>query len=285
MTASLLAVASKYILALNRKHIFNPAAIAVAITALAFNQAASWWVGTAWMMPFVFVGGVLIVRKIRRANLVWAFLIVATISILGNGLTRGLGLASLPNLFERILLDTPLFFFAFIMLTEPLTTPPSRGLRIWYGVIVGALFAPWVPIDLPFVGAVYATPELALVVGNVFSYAVSPKRKLLLTLKEKVPQTPDVYDFVFTTETVGKKAVRLRSVQFFHSNPANIWNGRWRKRLSQAIVQAAIGPTIAATGVISPSLHRHPSFATRTRSEWVSNSIRSQARSSNSSTP
>src|ERR1039458_3314614 len=51
---------SKYILAINRKHIFNPAAFAVALTAITINQSASWWVGTLWMLPFVIAGGILI---------------------------------------------------------------------------------------------------------------------------------------------------------------------------------------------------------------------------------
>src|SRR5689334_3979379 len=63
---AVLAMASKYILTINRKHIFNPVALAVTVTALTINQSASWWVGTAAMMPFVLVGGLLVVRKIRR---------------------------------------------------------------------------------------------------------------------------------------------------------------------------------------------------------------------------
>ena len=62
--AAIWAMASKYILAIGKKHIFNPAAFAVALTALTINQSASWWVGTLAMLPFVFFGGILIVRKI-----------------------------------------------------------------------------------------------------------------------------------------------------------------------------------------------------------------------------
>src|SRR5258708_7264230 len=42
---SVLAMASKYIIAINKKHLFNPAAFAVALTAFTINQSASWWVG------------------------------------------------------------------------------------------------------------------------------------------------------------------------------------------------------------------------------------------------
>ncbi len=61
--AGVLANASKYILAAFKKHIFNPAALAVAITALALNQSATWWVGTGVMLVFVLLGGLLVVRK------------------------------------------------------------------------------------------------------------------------------------------------------------------------------------------------------------------------------
>jgi ferredoxin-NADP reductase len=40
---------------------------------------------------------------------------------------------------------------------------------------------------------------LALLTGNIFSYLASPKKKLLLKLKEKIQLTPTIYDFVFDT--------------------------------------------------------------------------------------
>jgi ferredoxin-NADP reductase len=81
------------------------------------------------------------------------------------------------------------------MLTEPLTTPPTRAMRIAYGSIVGLLFLPAL-----HVGSLYSTPELALVLGNIFAYIVSPKEKLLLTLKEGLNIAKDTYDFCFTSD-------------------------------------------------------------------------------------
>lgn len=40
--ASVWAMASKYIFAIGKKHVFNPAAFAVALTALTLHQSASW---------------------------------------------------------------------------------------------------------------------------------------------------------------------------------------------------------------------------------------------------
>jgi ferredoxin-NADP reductase/Na+-transporting NADH:ubiquinone oxidoreductase subunit NqrB len=187
--AGVLAMASKYILAVNKKHIFNPAAIAVVLTAYGINHSATWWVGNAWMMPLVVIGGLLLVRKIRRGDLVFSFFIVAVVTIFITTILRG---GDVFTTFNQILLHSSLFFFAFVMLTEPLTTPPTRELQILYGGLVGFLFAP----DINFLG-VYSTPELALVVGNVFSYVVSPKQKLLLRLQEKIVVAPGMLDFLF----------------------------------------------------------------------------------------
>ncbi len=190
--ASALAVASKYILAIGKKHVFNPAAIAVVITAFALNQSASWWVGTAAMLPFVLVGGLLIVRKVQRTDLVWGFTMAALITTLVLSAMHGSNVVSTA---QKIILSSPLIFFATIMLTEPLTSPPTIPLQMTYGIIVGILFAPAIHI-----GSIYSTPELALVVGNIFSYIVSPKKKLVLKLKEVRQISSDSYDFVFTPD-------------------------------------------------------------------------------------
>jgi len=144
------------------------------------------------MAPFIFLGGILIVRKIVRSDLVIAFFVAALAVILGFSLSSGFNIF---NSAGRALFQSSLLFFAFVMITEPLTTPPNRLLRIIYGLLVGAMFAPNIHI-----GSLYSTPELALVVGNIFSYLVSPKQKLILKLKEKIRLTPDTYDFVFDSE-------------------------------------------------------------------------------------
>ena len=187
--ASVLAVASKYIFSINKKHIFNPAAFAVLLTAFTINESASWWIGTANMLPFVFVGGLLIVRKIRRTDLVVGFFVSAVVTVSALTLLDGSDLAST---LIKILKDSAFFFFAFIMLTEPLTTPPTKWLRVIYGALVGFLF-----MSALRIGSFYSTPELALVMGNVFSYLVSPKEKLILKLKERKKIAADTFDFVF----------------------------------------------------------------------------------------
>jgi len=189
--AAIWAMACKYLLAIKKKHLFNPAAFAVALTAFTINQSASWWVGgNLPMLAFVLVGGLLVTRKIRRFDLVASFLAVGLLTIVFTNT------ASDPFVtLQKAFLHAPIFFFAFIMITEPLTTPPTRTLRIIYGALVGFLFAPAI-----HVGSVYSTPELALIAGNVFSYLVSPKGKYVLKLKQKEKIGTDMLDFVFANE-------------------------------------------------------------------------------------
>ena len=169
----ILAISSKYIFAINKKHIFNPTAFAVFVSLLIFRFGASWWVGNQYMLIPVLIGGLLVIRKVRHLSMITAFLVVYAVF---TG----------PHLVQTIL-ESPIFFFSLIILTEPQTTPPTKKLQIIYGGLVGLISS-------------YLSLESALILGNIFSYIVSPKGKLLLKLKEKIQIAPDIYDFIFGLE-------------------------------------------------------------------------------------
>ncbi|MDE1975096.1 MAG: oxidoreductase [Patescibacteria group bacterium] len=189
--APILAMASKFILAIGKKHIFNPAAIAVVLTSLFIGQSASWWVGTYAMLPFIVIGGFLITRKIQRSDLVLSFMAVALVTILATSVS-GMGFY---GALKEALAVSPFFFFATVMLTEPLTTPPTRASRIAYGIFVGAIYAPVVHI-----GWLYSTPELALCVGNILSFILSPKGKYVLTLVKAEKAATNTGEFIFRSD-------------------------------------------------------------------------------------
>ena len=189
--AAVLTMGSKYMFAIAKKHVFNPVAIAVTMTSLVAVGSASWWVGTGVMMPFVLLG-LLIVRKTRRTDLVFYFFIGAIFTIFGFSLMQG---SNLMTTLKNMLLSSSLFFFAFVMLTEPLTTPPTKKLQTFYGIIVGILFAPQFHL-----GTFFTTPETALVIGNMFAYFVSPKYKVITTLRQKLQTAPNMMDFLFVPQ-------------------------------------------------------------------------------------
>ncbi len=209
ISVSAIAMASKYILAIRKKHIFNPAAVALVITAFLFGQGASWWVGVPAMFPFVLVGGFLIIKKIQRFDIFLVFL----------GITA---LGSFSNFFS-VLYASPLLFFSTVMLTEPLTSPPQKWARVLYGALVGVLSFPTLHI-----GGIYSTPEIALVLSNIFAYLVSPKQKLVLALKERVLIAKDTYDFIFSSsEKLRFKAGQYLEWTIPHKNPDTRGNRRY----------------------------------------------------------
>lgn len=216
--AGVWAIAPKFMFAIKKRHVFNPAAASVAITAVAINQSASWWVGTAWMVPFVVLGGLLIVKKIQRFDMVLAFFAAAMIS------TFLFHATSDPiTLVRKTTLDSSLFFLGFVMLTEPLTTPPTKIMQVIYGAIVGILFPPQVNLFNYF-----STPELALLAGNCFAYFVSPKEKFVFALGEKIKVGTDLIDFVFPLS----KKISFTPGQYMewtlpHENPDSRGNRRY----------------------------------------------------------
>ena len=189
---SLLAIASKYLLVVNKKHVFNPAAFGIAVAAYLAGFYASWWVGDPLMLPFVVACGLLIIRKLQRTDLVLSFFIVfLLVSLDIQALNWQSSWLAIKNTFAY----SSIPFFAFIMLTEPATTPPTRIRRIIYGSLTGLLLAPFIHI-----GSFYFSPELALLAGNLLSFAISPRYKLLLVLKEKRLIAQNTYEFIFTPE-------------------------------------------------------------------------------------
>lgn len=189
--ASVWAMASKYIFAIGRKHIFNPAAFGVALPGLLLGQPATWWVGSnIVLLPIVIVGGLLLTRKLQRFDMITAFIVANIGAML---VTTPLDQAQMVLTFT--LENSPFFFFLFVMVTEPLTAPQGKWQRIVFGGLVGLLSS-----SNTHVMGYYFTPEVALLVGNVFAYLVSPKHRFMLTLERIERAGAGAYDFIFNTD-------------------------------------------------------------------------------------
>ncbi|MBM3934600.1 MAG: hypothetical protein FJ319_09915 [SAR202 cluster bacterium] len=192
--ATALAVLSKYFVTVDRQHMFNPAAAGVlAVALLATSYHATWWVGSATMLPVVAVGGLLLLRKLRRNSIVYVFLpvflgIVAVSSYFINDSMEFVW----PNV-RFNLQHTAALFFALVMLTEPSALPATSLRRLVYTVFVAALFA----FPQTGLGGPYISPEAALCLGNILGYVLRPKFRFELMLTEKRKVTPDTYIFDF----------------------------------------------------------------------------------------
>ena len=191
--AGILSMGVKYFLTVNKRHLFNPAAAAIVIIALLTNYSATWWVGTPVMLPFVALGGFLLMRKTRKETLVFNFLL-AYFLIVGAGAAISNGsIFSIINVWQHSVLNSALLFFTFVMLTEPMTSPTTEKLQGYYGYLVALLYAtPQIRLI-----SVALTPEMALCIGNIFSYIMSPNYRLDLSLKWKKQLSTDTFAFAF----------------------------------------------------------------------------------------
>lgn len=188
LLASVVAIASKFVLAIGRKHIFNPVAIGVVVAALVLGRPATWWVGgNLILLPFVLIGGLLVTRKVQRFDMIGAYVLANLATTAATTPLDMIGMA-----IQQTFLYSPLLFAGFAMLTEPMTAAHGSRTRLVFGAIVGGLSSPNVHF-----GSLYLTPEMAFLMGNIFAYAVSPKGRFKLTLLRIEQMAAGCYDFVF----------------------------------------------------------------------------------------
>src|SRR5215469_4553957 len=92
------AMASKYLAAIGKRHLFNPAAFGAAFMGIALHRTVSWWVGdNAVLLPVIILGGTLILARLRYYEMVAAYAVV----VLGISIAHG-NLSSLAGIGHSI---------------------------------------------------------------------------------------------------------------------------------------------------------------------------------------
>jgi ferredoxin-NADP reductase len=186
--AGVIAMASKFIITYRGGTVFNPAAFAAVALGSMHLLSANWWIATKALLSATLLLGIVVVYKVRRIHMALLFAVsaVAMLAIVGLSQER-----TLPSIIMGAFFSWPIVFFGSIMLTEPSTTPAQREYQLLYGGLVGVIFAAqlsWGPLS--------TTPELALLIGNLITVALSPGfsaiTKLVRTEKHGV-----YYDFIF----------------------------------------------------------------------------------------
>lgn len=192
--ASVIAMGSKYILAIHKRHIFNPAAIAIVLIGfISADHAATWWIGTPSMFLPVLIGGFLIIRKTQKEKMALTFLISYLFLMGVSVVIKGGDITQVLSLWQATIVGSALLFFASVMLTEPLTSPRISRLQIYYALLVSILFAS----SLFLVSPIPISAEIALVLGNIFSFIVTKNYRLELNLFETKKISPTLYAFYF----------------------------------------------------------------------------------------
>lgn len=192
VVAGAISSASKFLLAWNGKHIFNPAAFAASVMSLTGLTVTTWWIGSTMFWPVTALLGLVIVYKIRRFPLVLTF---GFIAVFLQAFLFVRAQVDLGEMMKHTLFASPLIFLATVMLTEPATMPPRRNLQMAYGAVVAVLYVmAW------RLGPLIIYPEVALLLGNIFAFMVSPKFRVRLHLTEIQRISDRVYNYVFQPE-------------------------------------------------------------------------------------
>lgn len=195
VAAGILATASKYLIAWRQTHLFNPAAIGVLLAGLLGLVHATWWIGSAVMLPFTVIVGLLILRKLRRFGLFMAFAGAALSVMLVVGLSPD---RSAGVILAQAFTSWPLVFLGTVMLTEPSTMPARKRWLLVYGGLTGVVFAS--QVDL---GPVASTPEVALVLGNLVAFIAGRRQNLRLKLLRRTRLSPRIDEYEFQPIAAG----------------------------------------------------------------------------------
>jgi len=140
--AAAIAMSSKFLLRINGKHVFNPANIGVIVATAALPGA---WVSPGqWGHDLAFAGwfvvlGALVTQRARRWDIAWAFLA----GWLGLVALRVFFLGQPWPVFVHQLDSGALLLFAFFMISDPMTIPDRREMRIAYAFAVAAIAFAW----------------------------------------------------------------------------------------------------------------------------------------------
>jgi Na+-transporting NADH:ubiquinone oxidoreductase subunit NqrB len=137
-----LAMSAKFTIRIRGKHLYNPANLAV-ILAIAVVPGA--WASPGQWGSDVLIGlwfvclGVTVTTSAKRLDIAWAFLGSYTAMLAARMLILGQPHAVLIHQLG----SGALLLFTFFMISDPMTTPNRRALRLTYAFLVAALAFVW----------------------------------------------------------------------------------------------------------------------------------------------
>ena len=127
--ASSLAIISKYLVCFQKKHIFNPAALGIFLTLIIFNDSSQWAGTFYWyiLLPF----GLYFAYKFRKLEIIFSYAVISLVLFEIQAVFQRVSLAHVFGYFS--------YFYIFIMVIEPKTTPVKQTGKILFGACVAGL--------------------------------------------------------------------------------------------------------------------------------------------------
>ena len=161
---SVAAVLSKYLFRSRSANIFNPAAVAIVASFYVFHTGQSWWGALPEVTPIaqllLIAAGVFMAYRVNKMPMVLAFLGAYYLLFTATAYVSDPGRVS--EVFRTPDLQAALFF-AFIILTDPPTSPTKYPDQLWCGAITAVVSY----AVFEWIGVVYYLLA-GVLVGNVW---------------------------------------------------------------------------------------------------------------------
>lgn len=129
--AATIAILSKYIIRFHNRHIFNPAAFGIFLTSIILSSQTQWHGTFLWYI--LLPAGLYFSYKIQRLEILLGYAVVSLVLFGTQALIHHVNLLSIIGYFS--------YFYIFIMVVEPKTTPYKKiGKLIFGGGIALTIF-------------------------------------------------------------------------------------------------------------------------------------------------
>lgn len=147
--AAAVAITSKFFLQFKSSNIFNPAALGLVIALVIFGLGDVWWAASSYNLYGIAISltPILIILAYEARRLPAALSFVAA-NVALNLILGGFHLGSISSL--ATLLFSVNYFFAFVMLVEPKTSPHNRYAQVAYGIGIALLYTAFAFLRVPY---------------------------------------------------------------------------------------------------------------------------------------
>jgi Na+-translocating ferredoxin:NAD+ oxidoreductase RnfD subunit len=159
--ASIFAISSKHLVRFKTRHIFNPAAFGILISVFFLGASTEWKGAYLWyiIVPF----GVYVSFKIKKLELVASYFAASLILFGVQAVVHAVPIFNVLSYLN--------YFFIFIMLVEPMTTPMTKHGKIIFGSGAGAL------IFILYAFGIRESELLSLACFNLFAPFLNKRRQ------------------------------------------------------------------------------------------------------------
>jgi Na+-translocating ferredoxin:NAD+ oxidoreductase RnfD subunit len=168
LIACIVAVIPKFLLKSRGANIFNPAALGLVVGLGLFSIGSSWWATSTVNVAgaAISIAVILVIAAYESRRLVLAFSFIASAIVISIALSMQFSVSGA----EVAILGVN-YFFAFLMLTEPKTSPTRPIPQLVYGIYVAVLYFAVTLASSHSLALAQASIFIALLIGNA-TYAI-----------------------------------------------------------------------------------------------------------------